>query len=203
MWTRSGWTSISPSMFVYRTPVAPTDSAPLSSVTTPDGCGSAAVPAIFRCASKLPVTSVIALVNPCTTPRLIGLLSTAKSIRAVCGIRCVAAEQRGRQISAGRNPLRRVLLQPRVDGDAAARVRQRARERVVLELPEAALRDVERPLDLRLLPGAGDVRRRVQTARQLRLAQQQRIDAGEIDVGRASREARRPGGRRHLRPSVC
>ena len=71
-------------MFVYLTPVAATDTAPSSSVTPPDGCGFAAVPPIFRCTSKAPVTSVSALVNPCTTPRSIGVLSSAKSMRAVC-----------------------------------------------------------------------------------------------------------------------
>ena len=62
MWTRSGWISICPSMFVYRTPVAPTVRCALVERHHAGRLRIGGGPADLQCAWKPPVTSVTALV---------------------------------------------------------------------------------------------------------------------------------------------
>ena len=111
--------------------------------------GSAAVPVTWTCASSVPVTFVNAVVKPWTSPTSIGVLSTRQIDRFARGrIRCSLKSAVG-TLPLGLEPRRRILLQLRVERHRLAGVVDGAAERVVPELPEAALLDGELRVRLR------------------------------------------------------
>ena len=135
-------------------------------------------------ASNVPVTSVSAVVKPWTMPTSIGVLSTRKSIGSLEVHPCPSSNSAVGDLAPGLDPRRRILLQLRVDGDAGAGVVDRAAERVVAELAEAALLDRECRPRLRRVGRPGHRAAGVEAAGELRRPEQQRVDPGDVDVAR-------------------
>src|SRR5258708_26404888 len=79
-------------------------------------------------------------------------------------------QRRNRHVALRRDVRGRILLQLRVEVQPRARVVHRPGERVVFELPEAALPDLELRADVRLLSRARDRARRAEPAGELRRA---------------------------------
>ena len=90
-----------------------------------------------------------------------------------------------------------ILLKACVQVDARLGVVERAPQRVVAKLTKSPVRYGEGARRVRVVLRSGDGGRRLKAARQLRLAQEQRVDRREVDVGGGDFEL---GARRAKRP---